>query len=55
LDIISDVLSFARYSLMNTALISINLSDTDRSFFVDLQELYKTFSKTIKDNTVIMT
>ena len=52
---LDDVLAFSRYSLMETAVISINVSDKERTFFVDLEKLYKTFCQTLNENTVIMT
>lgn len=50
-----DVLTFARYSLMETAIIAINLSEYEKSFYVDLTKLHQLFSQTLNDNTVIVT
>jgi hypothetical protein len=52
---LDDVLTFSRYSLMETAVIAINVSSKDKTFFVDLEKLYNTFRKTLGENTVIMT
>jgi hypothetical protein len=52
---LDDVLAFSRYSLMETAVISINVSDKERTFFVDLEKLYKNFKSALSENTVIMT
>jgi len=54
-DWIPDVLTFARYSLMETAIISINLSEYEQNFYVDLSKLHQLFSQTLNDNTVIVT
>jgi hypothetical protein len=40
---------------METAIIAINVSEKEQSFFVDYDELYKRFSQTFSDNTVIVT
>ena len=40
---------------METAVIAINLSDLEKTFFVDLENLFKTYKKTLSHNTVIMT
>ena len=50
-----DVLTFARYSLMETAIVTINLSDREQTFTLDLEQLYKQFRKTFTDQTVIVT
>ncbi len=49
------MLTFARYSLMETAIIAINVSEQERGFYIDYEELYKRFSQTFSDNTVIVT
>jgi hypothetical protein len=49
-----DVLCYARYSLMETVLISTNLSDKSRSFFIDASALMPTFRKAYSNNTVVM-
>lgn len=50
-----DVLVFARYSLMETAIIAINLSDQEKTFWIDLDNLSTLFSKTLSDNVVVVT
>jgi hypothetical protein len=52
---LTDVVAFARYSLMETAIISINLSENEQTFYLDLESLSKLFKKTLSDNTVIVT
>jgi hypothetical protein len=49
-----DVLTFARYSMMETVIVAINLSDSNRSFYVDSSALMPTFRKAYSNNTVIM-
>jgi hypothetical protein len=51
---LSDIVAFARFSLMETAIISINLSDREQKFYVDMENLIKLYSKAFKDNTVVM-
>lgn len=36
---LSDVLTFARYSLMETVIVAINLSESDSRFYVDMAQL----------------
>jgi hypothetical protein len=38
-EFISDILVYARYSLMETAIVATNLSDENRRFFMDLTQL----------------
>ena len=38
-----DILTFARYSMMETMMIAINLSDMDKKFFIDASPLMPTF------------
>jgi hypothetical protein len=38
-----DVLCYARYSLMETAIIATNMSDGNRRFYLDLSQLLPTF------------
>ena len=49
-----DILAFARYSLMETIIIAINLSDEFRSFYVDATAMMPTFRKAYQNNTVVM-
>ena len=49
-----DVLCYARYSMMETVLISTNLSDKSKSFFIDASALMPTFRKAYANNTVVM-
>ena len=48
------VLSFARYSLLETAIISINLNDEEVNFFIDTSALQQLYKNNYKNNTVIM-
>jgi hypothetical protein len=41
-----NVLAFARYSLMETAIVAINLNDGDVNFFIDLSNIERLFNKT---------
>jgi hypothetical protein len=38
-EFVSDILVYARYSLMETAIVATNLSDENRKFFMDLTQL----------------
>jgi hypothetical protein len=49
-----DVLAFARYSAMETMIICTNLSESERTFFVDAQALMPTFKQAYQNNTVVM-
>ena len=49
------VLSFARYSLMETAIISVNVSDSQQSFYVSTDKLSKIFGRSLDSNCVVMT
>jgi len=51
---LSDVLAFARYSLMETCVIATNLSDQPKEMYVDMEKLYNIFSKQYGESTVIM-
>lgn len=51
---ISDILVYARYSLMETAIIATNLSDQNRRFFLDLSQLLPVYQKAYTNNTVVM-
>ncbi len=50
----SHVLAFARFSLIETAVITINLNDFEVWYYVDLQPLIPLFMKAYDANTVIM-
>lgn len=49
------VLAYARYSLLETAIVATNLNDKEVSFWVDVSELEKLYLKTYQSNTVVMT
>jgi len=49
-----DLLTFARYSLMEMAIIAINLKDGDQTFYPDLTTIKSLFSKVFSDNTVVV-
>jgi hypothetical protein len=51
---INNVLAFARFSLMETAVISVNLSDDSQKFYVDMSKLVSIFNKNLGPNTVVM-
>lgn len=48
------MLAFARYSLMETAIIAINLSDKNQRFYVDLDRLMRTYQGTLTDTSIIV-
>jgi hypothetical protein len=52
--VFEDVFSFARYSAMETMIITTNLSDEDRSFYIDVSALVPTFKDAYLSNTVVM-
>jgi hypothetical protein len=49
-----DVLVFARYSAMETVIICTNLSEEERSFFIDSSAIMPTFRAQFQNNTVVM-
>jgi len=49
-----EVLAYARYSLMETAIIATNMSDSTKKFCLDLSQLLPTFKKAYPSNTVVM-
>ena len=51
---LSNVLAFARYSLMETAIITINLSDQTQKCYVDNSKLKSVFSQGIGLNSIVM-
>ena len=50
----SHILSFARFSLVETAVVAINLNDSEVWYYVDMQPLVPLFMKAYDANTVIM-
>ena len=48
------VLSFGRYSLLETAIISTNLNEAEVHFYVDLTALSSLYKKNFSESTVIM-
>jgi len=51
---LNTVLAYGRFSLMETAIISTNLTDQTQKFFVDHKRLENLFTKTCGVNTVVM-
>lgn len=51
---LSEILAYARYSLMETVIIATNMSDHAQKFLVDMQNLLPTFKKAYPNNTVVM-
>ena len=51
---LSDVLTYARYSLMETAIVATNLSDQQQTFFINMQSLYQHFSTSLKDTSIVV-
>jgi hypothetical protein len=49
-----DVLVFARYSAMETIIIATNLSEEDRTFYIDSSAIMPTFKAQFQNNTVVM-
>ena len=49
-----DVLAFARYSVMQTCIIATNISDQERNFYIDMENIMPTIRKAYDNNTVIM-
>jgi len=52
---ISDVLSFARYTLMETAIVATNLSESTKKFWIDMQRLKNLLGQIYGANAVVMT
>lgn len=52
---VPDVLSFARYTLMETAIVSTNLSDQTQNFWVDASPLKNLLGQIFGANAVVMT
>lgn len=49
-----DVLCYARYSLMETAIVATNLSDEKKSFHINMSKLLPVFQKAYPRNTIVM-
>jgi hypothetical protein len=52
---VSTVLSFARYTLMETAIVATNLSDVSQKFWVDLSNLKHLLGQIYGANAVVLT
>ena len=52
---VPNVLSFARYTLMETAIVATNLSDETQKFWIDMQRLKGLLGQIYGANAVIMT
>lgn len=52
---LDDVLAYARFSLMETAIIATNLSDKTKKFFIDMRRLGDPIGKTTGKNAIIIT
>lgn len=50
----TDVLAYARYSIMETAIIATNLSDKEVNFWIDLSAVASLYLKIHLTNTIIM-
>jgi len=50
----SDIIVYARYSLMETCIIATSLCDEQKKFRMDLSQLLPTFKKAYPNNTVVM-
>mmetsp|Transcript_5356 Transcript_5356/g.8269 ORF Transcript_5356/g.8269 Transcript_5356/m.8269 type:complete len:541 (-) Transcript_5356:1308-2930(-) len=53
-DVVSDLLVYARYSLMETVIIATNLADKNQRFTLDLSQLLPVFEQAYSKNTVVM-
>ena len=51
---LSDVLAYARYSLMETCIIATNLDDQTKRFWIDMSQLLPVYKKIYPNNTVVM-
>jgi len=51
---LSDILAYARYSLLESVIIATNMSDKTQKFLIDMQNLLPTFKKAYPNNTVVM-
>ena len=50
----SEILCYARYSLMETAIVATSLSEHKQKFYLDLSQLLPIFKKAYANNTVVM-
>ena len=48
-----DVLAFARYSHMETIMVATNLSDKERTFYIDSSALMPTLRQAYSNNAVV--
>lgn len=48
------VLTYARYSLQETAIVATNLNGSDVAFYVDMTPLKGIYNKSYHENTVVM-
>jgi hypothetical protein len=53
-EVLPGVLCYARYSLMETAIIATNMCDSISKFYLDLSKLLPTFRQAYANNTVVM-
>lgn len=53
-EFMSDILAYARYSLMETVIIATNMSENPQKFLIDMQNLLPTFKKAYPNNTIVM-
>lgn len=49
-----DILAFARYSHMETIIVATNLSDKEKTFYIDASALMPTLRQAYSNNTVVM-
>lgn len=52
---VPNVLSFARYTLMETAIVATNLSDQNQKFWIDMHRLKNLLGQIYGSNSVVMT
>jgi hypothetical protein len=51
---LQDILCFARYSLIETVIVAINLSDKQQEFNIDFSPLVPIFRENCSNSTVVM-
>ena len=51
---LNSVLAYARYSLMETAIVATNLTDQAQRFYIDASRLSKFFNEMMGENSVII-
>jgi hypothetical protein len=51
---IPNILTYARYSLMETVIVATNLGDYKQKFNFDLSQLLKTYRQAYSNNTIVM-